>query len=124
MVEKAVCVTPGARLTACHGAADDGGFLGTQFDYGQFDPASQQFVIDPHRLDSMLSDLAYTPDFCRECIASIQCTAGCYFNNLLVSGKRMGQDSEWCRSSRELVCRLLEEELHSHAQIREGGTEQ
>lgn len=109
MVEKAVCVTPGARLTACHRAADDGGFLGKQFDYGQFDPQSQQFVIDPHLLDSMLSDLAYTPDFCRECIASIQCTAGCYFNNLLASGKRMGQDSEWCRSSRELACRLLEE---------------
>lgn len=122
VAEKAVCVTPGARLISCHRSADDNGFLGKHFHYGQYDARTQQFVIDLPLLDSMLADLAFTPECCRECIASIQCTAGCYYNNLLVSGDRMGQDSEWCNSSRELTCRLLEAELRSQTHVGQENT--
>ncbi|MGA2898233.1 MAG: radical SAM protein [Acidobacteriaceae bacterium] len=119
---KAVCVTPNGRLTSCHRSADDSGFIGKHFHYGNYDPTTQHFVIDLPLLDSMLADLASTPECCKECIANVQCTAGCYYNNLVVSGRRMAQDSEWCNSSRELTCRLLEEELRLRAQTGKGNT--
>ncbi len=111
-----ICVTPDGALTACHRSAGGGDNIGRQFHYGSYKPEQDSFVIDREALEGILADCSAVPVSCANCIASVHCTGGCYYDNVVGSGSRTQPREDWCRISRELTCRLIEQRLHPQAQ--------
>lgn len=113
VVQKVMYVTADGALTACHRSAGGGDEVARQFHYGRYDPDRRSFEIDRALLDGLLADSAAVPAACAKCIASVHCTGGCYYDNVVSSGSRTRPREEWCRLSRELMCRLIEQRLHA-----------
>ena len=106
-------ITPEGKVTSCFEVLEKADPRSSLFFYGEYQPESNEFIIDEQNRNKLLGLTVEKMDFCSDCLAKWHCAGDC-LSKVTFEGEALGaRRSPRCRMNQQMTKRSLRRLLAS-----------